>query len=208
MVLRVKMLIRDIFSFGEISVLSEGKAGGPIRFKGIFSEAERPNGNKRIYSRTLLEREVKKLQGKIGSRQLLGELDHPSDEVVHLNNVSHVITKLSLQGNHVIGEGEVLNTPAGKVLSELLRAKVRLGISSRGTGSVDLDETGAHYMVGENYNMITFDMVSEPSSQDAFPSLAESKQLNEVRDPIVEELQHFHNDRIYITELKRRLGKL
>ena len=202
------MLIRDIFSFGEVSLISEGKSNGPLKFKGIFSEAERPNGNKRVYSRPLLEREVKKLQGQINDRRLLGELDHPSDEVVHLGNVSHVITKLSLQGNHVMGEGEVLNTPAGKVLSELLRAGVKLGISSRGTGSVDLDESGSHYVVGENYNMITFDMVSEPSSQDAFPSLAESKQLNELREPIVEELEHFHNDRIYITALKRRLGKL
>ena len=107
-----------------------------------------------------------------------------------------------------MGEGEVLNTPAGKVLAELLRAGVRLGISSRGTGSVDLDESGSNYVVGENYNMITFDMVSEPSSQDAFPSLSESKKLNELREPIVEELEHFHNDRIYITALKRRLGKL
>lgn len=202
------MLIRDIFSFGEVSLISEGKSNGPLKFKGIFSEAERPNGNKRVYSRPLLEREIKKLQGQIGDRRLLGELDHPSDEVVHLGNVSHVITKLSLQGNHVMGEGEVLNTPAGKVLSELLRAGVKLGISSRGTGSVDLDESGSHYVVGENYNMITFDMVSEPSSQDAFPSLAESKQLNEIREPIVEELEHLHNDRIYITALKRRLGKL
>ena len=202
------MLIRDIFSFGEVSLISEGKSNGPLKFKGIFSEAERPNGNRRVYSRTLLEREVKKLQGQINDRRLLGELDHPSDEVVHLGNVSHVITKLSLQGNHVMGEGEVLNTPAGKVLSELLRAGVKLGISSRGTGSVDLDESGSHYVVGENYNMITFDMVSEPSSQDAFPSLAESKQLNEIREPIVEELEHLHNDRIYITALKRRLGKL
>ena len=202
------MLIRDIFSFGEVSLISEGRSGGPLRFKGIFSEADRPNGNKRVYSKRLLEREVKKLQGQINDRRLLGELDHPSDEIVHLGNVSHVITNLSIQGNHVMGEGEVLNTPAGKVLAELLRAGVKLGISSRGTGSVDLDESGSHYVVGENYNMITFDMVSEPSSQDAFPALAEQKQLTEVRTPIIEELEHFHNDRIYLTALKRRLGKL
>ena len=113
-----------------------------------------------------------------------------------------------MQGNRVMGEGEVLNTPAGKVLSELLRAGVKLGISSRGTGSVELDESGGNYVVGENYNMITFDMVSEPSSQDAFPALAESKQLNEARQPIVEGLKHLHNERIYITALKRRLGKI
>lgn len=202
------MLIRDVFSFGEVSVINESKSGGPLRFKGIFSEAERPNGNKRIYSRNLLVREVEKLQKQVSDRRLLGELDHPSDEVVHLGNVSHVITKLSMQNNHIIGEGEVLNTPSGKVLSELLRAGVKLGISSRGTGSVDLDESGSHYVVGENYNMITFDMVSEPSSQDAFPSISENKRLSEVRDPIVNELEHLHNDRIYITALKRRLGKI
>jgi len=179
-----------------------------MRFRGIFSEADRPNGNKRIYSNKLLKREVNKLQGQVGQRRLLGELDHPSDEVVHLGNVSHVITKLHMDGNHVMGEGEVLNTPAGKVLTELLKAGVKLGISSRGTGSVDLDETGGNYVVGENYNMITFDMVSEPSSQDAFPALAEQKKLQEAREPIVEELQHLHNDRIYLTALKRRLGKI
>tara|TARA_R110002110_G_scaffold136044_5_gene320636 strand:+ start:164 stop:775 length:612 start_codon:yes stop_codon:yes gene_type:complete len=203
------VLLKDIFSFGEISILSEGRTNGAVRFRGIFSEAERPNGNKRVYSKVLLEREVKKLQSQIGDRRLLGELDHPSDEIVHLGNVSHVITKLNMQGNHIMGEGEVLNTPAGKVLKELLKAGVKLGISSRGTGSVDLDEAGSNYVVGENYNMITFDMVSEPSSQDAFPSLSERKEVvSEARKPIVEELEHFHNDRIYITALKRKLGKI
>jgi len=203
------MLLKDIFSFGEITLLAEGRANGNVKFRGIFSEAERPNGNKRVYNRPLLEREVKKLQKQIADRRLLGELDHPSDEIVHLGNVSHVITKLNMQGNHVMGEGEVLNTPAGKVLTELLKAGVKLGISSRGTGSVDLDESGSNYLVGENYNMITFDMVSEPSSQDAFPTQCEGKVLvSEARQPIVEELEHFHNDRIYITALKRKLGKI
>lgn len=203
------MLLKDVFSFGEISMMSEGRgASKSTRFRGVFSEAERPNGNKRIYGNGLLKREVTKLQGQIGERRLMGELDHPTDEVVHLGNVSHLITKLYMEGNHVIGEGEVLNTPAGKVLTELLRAGVKLGISSRGTGSVDLDESGANYVVGENYNMITFDMVSEPSSQDAYPALAENKQLCETRDAINEELPHLNNERVYITALKRTLGKI
>ena len=113
-----------------------------------------------------------------------------------------------MDGNLVMGEGEVLDTPAGKVLGELLRAGVKLGISSRGTGSVDLDEAGSNYVVGENYNMITFDMVSEPSSQDAYPALSENKKLQEAREPIVAELAHHHNDRFYITALKRKLGKI
>jgi len=202
------MLIRDVFSFGAISLISEGKGSTPTKFKGIFSEAERANGNNRIYGESLLKREVAKLQGQVSQRRLLGELDHPSDEIVHLGNVSHIVTKLYMQGKHVMGEGEVLHTPAGKVLNELLRAGVKLGISSRGTGTVDLDETGSKYVVGENYNMITFDMVSDPSCQDAFPAIAESRQLTEVRKPIVDELQHLHEERLYITALKRGLGKI
>ena len=202
------MILKDVFSFGNISLINEGRGSKSVKFRGIFSEAERPNGNQRVYSKPLLVREVDKLQKQVGDRRLLGELDHPSDEVVHLGNVSHVITKLYMEGNHIMGEGEVLGTPSGKVLTELLRAGVKLGISSRGTGSVDLDESGSTYIVGENYNMITFDMVSEPSSQDAFPALAERKQLQEAREPIVEELEHLHNDRIYITALKRKFGKI
>jgi len=204
------MLLKDIFAFGKVSLINESRGSANTRFRGIFSEADRPNGNKRVYGGKLLQREVKKLQSQIGDRRLLGELDHPSDEVVHLGNVSHIITKLHMDGNFVMGEGEVLNTPAGKVLNELLKAGVKLGISSRGTGSVDLDEQGANYVVGENYNMITFDMVSEPSSQDAFPAISEGAkmQLQEAREPIVAELEHHHNDRYYITALKRKLGKI
>ena len=203
------MLLKDVFAFGEVSLINEGRnSNKPPRFRGVFSEAERPNGNQRIYSNTLLKREVTKLQGQVNERRLLGELDHPSDEVVHLGNVSHIITKLYMDDNFVMGEGEVLNTPSGKVLTELLKAGVKLGISSRGTGSVDLDEAGSNYVVGENYNMITFDMVSEPSSQDAYMALAENKKLQEARAPIVAELEHHHNDRYYITALKRKLGKI
>lgn len=202
------MLIQDVFSFGTVSLVTEGHGSKATKFKGIFSEAERANGNNRIYGEPLLKREVGKLQRQISQKRLLGELDHPSDEVVHLGNVSHIITKLYMKGNHVMGEGEVLHTPSGKVLNELLRAGVKLGISSRGTGSVDLDETGSNYVVGENYNMITFDMVSEPSCQDAYPALSESRRLVEVRNPIVDEIQHLHEERLYITALKRRLGKI
>ena len=202
------MLLKDIFAFGKVSLINEGRKSNSTKFRGVFSEAERPNGNKRIYGNSLLKREVKKLQNQVTDRRLLGELDHPSDEVVHLGNVSHIITNLYMEGNLVMGEGEVLNTPSGKVLTELLRAGVKLGISSRGTGSVDLDEAGANYVVGENYNMITFDMVSEPSSQDAYPALAENKKIQEARAPIVAELEHHHNDRLYLTALKRTLGRI
>ena len=202
------MLLRDIFSFGTVSILNEGRGKGPMKFAGIFSEAERPNGNKRVYPSKILMREVDKLQQQIGDKRLLGELDHPADEVVHLTNVSHVITGLRMEGRKVIGEGEVLNTPAGQVLGELLKAGVKLGISSRGTGNVELNSEGSEYVVGENYNMITFDMVSDPSSQEAFPALVEGYVPSNDRQPIVDELQSLHDERVYITQLKKKLGKI
>ena len=79
-------LLRDTFSFGELQILSEGTKTGPMKVRGLFQEAHKQNGNKRVYARPLLEREIKKLQGPLKERRLVGELDHPSNEVVHLTN--------------------------------------------------------------------------------------------------------------------------
>ena len=175
-----------------------------MRIRGLFSEAEKVNGNKRIYSKDLLERECKKLGTMIAERRLVGELDHPASEVVSLSNASHLVTDLKWENNKIIGEAEVLNTPSGKVLQELLKSGVQVGISSRATGSLEQDMHEDCYRVQDNLKMITWDMVSDPSCQGAFPTLAEGT-LNEKRDPIVEELEHHKQERIYITALKNTL---
>lgn len=138
------------------------------RLKGLFQKSDIPNGNGRIYPRGVLEREVGRLQPMIAEKRVLGELDHPADAKVHLDKVSHLVTKLELQGDGTVyGEATVLETPAGKVLKELLKSGVRLGISSRGYGSTKkhngVDE------VSEDYKMVTFDIVSDPSTPGAFP---------------------------------------
>ena len=175
-----------------------------MRIRGLFSEAEKVNGNKRIYSRKLLERECNKLGTMIAERRLDGELDHPSSEVVSLSNASHLVTGLKWDSNKIIGEAEVLNTPSGKVLQELLKSGVQVGISSRATGSLEQDMHEDCYRVQDNLKMITWDMVSDPSCTGAFPQIAEGT-LNEKRDPIVEELEHHKQERIYITALKNTL---
>lgn len=197
-------LLRDFNDFQPLQILSEGKSSKTMKVRGIFSEADRKNGNGRIYSRNLLVREAQKLQPMISERRLCGELDHPSDEVVHLANVSHIITGLTMEGNKLIGEAEFLDTPSGRILQELAKAGVRIGISSRATGSVEFDMKEDAYRVQDNLKMITWDMVADPSCQTAFPELVEHKSLMENRshvdvgDPLISE-------KIYLAALRRLL---
>ena len=103
-------ILRDTYSFGELRILSEGKSsGGPMVVQGLFQEAEAKNGNGRVYSKPILEREIKNLQqGPLAERRLVGELYHPTNEVVHLANASHIITGLTMEGNKVIGTASVI----------------------------------------------------------------------------------------------------
>ena len=143
----------------------------------------------------------------IAERRLVGELDHPSNEVVHLTNASHLITGLHMDGNQVIGEAEILNTPSGKVLQELLKAGVKIGISSRGTGTLTPIVGENHMQVGDNLKMITWDMVSDPSCQGAFPTLQESQLVSEQREHIVENLENLKAEKVFLTALKKKLRK-
>jgi len=114
----------------------------------------------------ILEREVKNYQNLINDRRALGELDHPDDSVINLKNVSHVVTSVWWNGPDVMGKIEVLNTPSGKVLQELINANIKIGISSRGLGSVR--QQGQDTIVEDDFQLICFDIVSEPSTPNAF----------------------------------------
>ena len=201
-------LLRDTFSFGELQILTEGTKTGPMKVRGLFQEANSKNGNKRVYSQPLLEREIKKLQGPLKERRLIGELDHPSNEVVHLTNASHIITGLTMEGNKVIGEAEILNTPSGKVLQELLRAGVKIGISSRAVGGLTYNSQNECYDVNENLRLITWDMVSEPSCHGAFPGLlGENQVMTETTKRVAEDVGHLRAEKMFIHSLKKHLNK-
>jgi hypothetical protein len=199
-------LLRDFYSFGQVEILSEAKGSAPMRVRGLFSESDKINGNKRVYPHQLLEREVQKLGALIGERRLVGELDHPTSEVVHLANASHLITGLQWDNKCLMGEAEILNTPSGKVLQELLKSGVKVGISSRATGSVEHDMHENCYKVQDNLKMITWDMVSDPSCQGAFPGVHENM-ISEQRDPIVNNLSGLKSEKLYITALREALKK-
>lgn len=157
--------------------LEESTKTGNIKFRGKFQEANAVNKNKRIYPEAVLRREVDRLAETIQARASLGELDHPSDSIVHLENVSHITTKLWWEGNVLMGEGEVLPTPAGNVLKKLIESGIRIGISSRGVGNGEPNKDGV-LVIGESYKLITFDAVADPSTYEAFQKQITSKDEN------------------------------
>jgi hypothetical protein len=140
---------------------------GLLRFRGKFQEAEAINKNKRMYPYSVLDENVQRLMDVVKSRGLVGECDHPLDSIIHFKDASHLITKLWWEGNILMGEGEILNTPHGKVLKALLNDGVRVGISSRGVGNGKTNENGI-LVIGESYKLITFDAVADPSCFEAF----------------------------------------
>jgi len=149
---------------------------GAVYLVGICQRAGVKNGNGRVYRKETLQREVENYQKAIGERRSLGELDHPDDSVINLKNASHLATKMWWDGESVMGKFEVLDTPSGKILKELVRSNVKLGISSRGLGSVKSEK--GKTIVEDDFQLICFDMVSEPSTPNAYLSPTKEPNIN------------------------------
>lgn len=146
---------------------------GAVYLSGIIQSADNLNGNGRIYPKRILSREVEAYKKVCQERRSVGELDHPDDSVVNLKNVSHLVLDVWWKGNDVIGKLEVLSTPSGEILKSLIESGIKLGISSRGLGSVTKQNDKTY--VEDDFNLICFDIVQEPSTSGAFLSLRESK---------------------------------
>jgi len=162
-----RLLIDCCIGGGLTLNLNESSDRGLTRFRGKFQEADAVNKNKRMYTHGVLDENVKKLQECMKARGLVGELDHPEDSIIHFEKASHVITKLWWEGNTLMGEGEILNTPHGKILKALINDGVRVGVSSRGVGNGKVNENGI-LVINESYKLITFDVVADPSTYAAF----------------------------------------
>ena len=141
-------------------------ANGAMYLSGRIQTCEKKNGNGRVYPYKVLKREVQNYQKVIKDNRGLGELDHPDDSVINLRNVSHMITDIWWDGNDVMGKIKILDTPSGRVVKDLINSGVKLGISSRGMGSVQ--EQMGNTVVQEDFELICFDIVSEPSTPGAF----------------------------------------
>lgn len=147
---------------------------GTIYLTGIMQRANAKNGNGRVYPMNILKREVQNYMKAVKEYRSCGELDHPEDSVVNLKNASHMVTSLWWEGQDLMGKIKVLTTPSGNILKSLIDDGVTLGISSRGLGSV-IEQQG-QTLVEDDFQLICFDIVSEPSTQDAYMSITESKQ--------------------------------
>jgi hypothetical protein len=162
---------QDLLTEDEKRFVSDG---GMI-LSGIMQMTETQNGNGRVYQHQTMVREVKNYQKLIKENRALGELDHPDDSVINLKNASHMVTAMWMEGKNVMGKIKVLETPSGKILKELVNGGVTVGVSSRGMGSVT--EANGKTIVEDDFQLICFDMVSEPSTPGAF-MMREAKEYN------------------------------
>jgi len=146
---------------------------GKLVVKGVLQRADAKNQNGRVYPMEILQREAKNYaEGYVKQKRALGELDHPDSSVVNLQNVSHNITEMHFEGENLLGTVEILTTPSGNILRELFKNGIKLGISSRGMGSVEAvhedDNDQPMLKVGKDFELIAFDFVSNPSTHGAF----------------------------------------
>ena len=159
------------------------KDNKPLIVSGIIQRAEAENQNGRIYPKEILMREIKKYQeGPISERRALGELDHPESSVINLQNVSHNVKEVKIDGNDIHGVVEILSTPAGNILKELFRNGITVGISSRGMGSVKENMSEGTVEVQEDFELLCFDFVSTPSTHGAYMTPM-GRALQEIKTP-------------------------
>ena len=165
----------NTFEYDQKLIKEQSLSGKPLIMKGILQKAETLNQNGRIYPRAILEREIRNYQKFIKENRALGELDHPDSSVVELKNASHTIKEAYMEGNIVYGTVEILNTPSGKILQSLVESGITLGISSRGVGSTRSE--GSSQVVQDDFQLICWDFVSEPSTPGAF-MMKEGKEVS------------------------------
>jgi len=169
-----KQLIVEYMPFKPVGTLTESSGAaygipGGFVVQGVLQRAGAKNQNGRVYPKTILERECQRYQMEyIDQHRALGELDHPESSVVNLNNVSHNVLKIWWKGDDLHGVVQILDTPSGKILKELFKAGITLGISSRGLGSVKELQNKGIVEVQEDFELICWDFVSNPSTHGAF----------------------------------------
>ena len=165
------MLLTEYRPFNVSKRLAEQavKENKPLMVTGVLQRAEAKNQNGRVYPKEVLAREVKQyMEGPIKENRAMGELDHPESSVINLQNVSHTVKKCWWEGDDVMGNVEILNTPAGNILKALFASGITVGISSRGMGSVSENIAEGTMTVEDDFELLCWDFVSTPSTHGAF----------------------------------------
>ena len=150
------------------------KENGNLMVEGILATAEVKNGNGRYYKKELWDREMEKYDQLVKERRSMGELDHPESTVINLKNVSHLVTDYGWDGDQLMGKIEILPTPSGNILKELIKNGVTVGVSSRGMGS--LEQNGGVMEVQDDFELLCWDFVSTPSNPGSFMSVLQEGQ--------------------------------
>ena len=167
-------LLVEYMPFKPIGSINESNGArygvpGALIVQGVLQRAGSKNQNGRVYPKNILARECQKYQREyIDQNRALGELDHPESSVVNLNNVSHNVLKIFWEGDDTKGTIQILDTPSGKILKSLFEAGITLGISSRGLGSVKELRNEGTVEVQEDFELICWDFVSNPSTHGAY----------------------------------------
>ena len=164
----MKLITETLDSQVEVLRENDSKTGKKKYFiEGIFMQSERKNRNGRVYRKDILEAAIDRfINEQVSKGRALGELDHPEGPTVNLDRVSHKITELKWDGDDVYGKAQILNTPCGRIVKDLLDDDVQLGVSSRGMGSLTQTEDASY--VGEDFFLNTVDIVQDPSAHSAF----------------------------------------
>lgn len=186
--------------------LSEGNRSKDLYVVGIFSTAEAENNNSRRYSRKLLEREVGKINEKVRQRSLWGELGHPPSPEINPERIAILVEGLEWKGNNLYGKAKILKTPMGEIARELVK-EGKLGISSRGLGTV-----GDDGYVNEDYKLITYDLVTDPSNHPSWVNGIYEGQCFRIpeikKDPTPEEIQQLQEQEQLKTARKKHFNSI
>ena len=183
------MLLTEYRPFKVDKQLAEAaiKENKTLIVTGVLQRADAKNQNGRVYPETILRREVENyMEGPIADNRAMGELDHPESSVINLQNVSHNIKKCWWEGDDVMGDVEILGTPAGKILQALFASGITVGISSRGMGSVKENMAEGTVTVQEDFELLCWDFVSTPSTHGAFMTPKMNTRINEIKQKLPE----------------------
>ena len=180
----------------DVEYIVEGK-GKQQYIKGVFMQSDVKNQNGRIYPFPVLQREVKNYSKKfVKEGRALGELGHPMGPTINLDRVSHLITELYEEGKNFVGKAKIMDTPNGKIVKNLLESGVKLGVSSRGLGTVKTNKQGVNE-VQKDFTLSTVDIVADPSAPAAFVNgIMEGKEFSatgEVEDYIKKDVHSTHS---------------
>lgn len=182
--------LRESIETSDIRVITEG-IQKELFIEGIFAQAETKNRNGRVYPQKIMESAVKTYVNEyVSSKRALGELSHPENRpTVKPELASHLVTEFRMDGNNVMGKAKILNTPQGQIVKGLLEGGVKLGVSTRGLGSVT-EKAGSTY-VGDDYTLMAVDVVSDPSGIDCWVNAVNESQDWMITDDgrIVEEIR-------------------